>query len=71
MRWAEYIARIGRIRNACSIFACESEGKRQLGRPRCRCENKIRRWIMAYVAQGREWWLAFVNTVMKRRVLKE
>jgi hypothetical protein len=52
------------------------EGKRPLGRPRCRRENNIKldlreigidgmKWIQ--LAQDRVQWRAFVNTVMKLR----
>jgi hypothetical protein len=53
------------------------EGKRPLGRPRCRWEDNIKidlreigwggmDWID--VAQDRDWWMALVNTVMNLRV---
>jgi hypothetical protein len=51
----------------------KQEGKRPLGRPRCRWEDNIRMdvreigwggtdWID--VSQDRDWWRALVNTVM-------
>jgi hypothetical protein len=54
------------------------EGKRPLGRPRRRWENAIKmdlreigwgcvEWIQ--LAQDRDRWLAFLNTVMNLRVL--
>jgi hypothetical protein len=36
MRWARYVARMGEMRNAYSIFVGNREGKRSLGRPRSR-----------------------------------
>jgi hypothetical protein len=36
MSWAEHVARIGAKRNAYRILVRNPEGKRQLGRPRCR-----------------------------------
>jgi hypothetical protein len=53
------------------------EGKRQIGRPRCRCEDNIKMdlretgwnvmdWI--HVAQDKDQWRAVVNTVRNLRV---
>jgi hypothetical protein len=46
------------------------EGKRPLGRPRCKWEDTIKidgaNWIQ--VAQDRVQWRAFANTAMKLRV---
>jgi hypothetical protein len=36
MRWAGHVARIGARMNACRILMGKPEGKRPLGRPRCR-----------------------------------
>jgi hypothetical protein len=36
MRWLGHVARMGEIRNACSIFVGTRERKRPLGRPRLR-----------------------------------
>jgi hypothetical protein len=36
MRWAEHVARMGETRNANRILVGKAEGKRPLGRPRCR-----------------------------------
>jgi hypothetical protein len=41
-KWAEYVAQIGEIRNAYKIVVEKSEGKRPLGRPRCRWEDNIK-----------------------------
>jgi hypothetical protein len=35
MRWARHAAPMGEIKNENEIFIVKSEGKRQLGRPRC------------------------------------
>jgi hypothetical protein len=54
------------------------EGKRPLGRPRCRWENGIRMYLREIgwgsvdwiqLAKDRDWWWAFVNTVMNLWVL--
>jgi hypothetical protein len=42
MRWAGHIARMGKKRNAYMILVGKPEGKRPLGRPRCRWENNIK-----------------------------
>jgi hypothetical protein len=65
-------------RNMYKILVGKPEGKRPLGRPRCRWEDGIRMdlreigwgsvdWIQ--LAQDRDWWWALVNTVMNLWVL--
>jgi hypothetical protein len=67
----------GAKRNAYRILVGEPEGKRPLGRPRCRWVNNIKTdlreigwdgmdWID--LAQDRNQWRALVNTVMNLRV---
>jgi hypothetical protein len=41
MRWAGYVARKGEKRNACRILVGKPEGKRPLGRPRCKWVDNI------------------------------
>jgi hypothetical protein len=36
MRWAGHVTRMGEKRNACRLLVGKPEGKRPLGRPRCR-----------------------------------
>jgi hypothetical protein len=78
MKWTGHVARMGEKRNAYRIFLGKPEGKRPLGRPRCRWAGNIRMdlgergwdgvdWID--VAQNRGQWWALVNTVMNLRVL--
>jgi hypothetical protein len=42
MRWVRHVARMGEKRNACRIFVGKPEGKRPLGRNRCRWEDNIK-----------------------------
>jgi hypothetical protein len=42
MRWAGHIARMGEERKVYKVLVGNPEGKRPLGRPRCRWEDGIR-----------------------------
>jgi hypothetical protein len=42
MRWAGYVARMGEKRNVYRLLVGKPEGRRPLGRPRCRRVDKIR-----------------------------
>jgi hypothetical protein len=72
------VAHVREEMNVYRVLMGKPEGKRALGRPRCRWENGIRMdlreigwgsvdWIQ--LAQDRDWWWALVNTVMNLQVL--
>jgi hypothetical protein len=42
MRWVEYVARMGEMRNSYNILVGKPEGKRPLGRTKRRWEDSIR-----------------------------
>jgi hypothetical protein len=77
MRWAVHVARMGEGRGVYRVLVGRPEGKRPLGRPRCRWEDNIKMDLREIgidgancirLAQDRDQWRAFVNTVMNLRV---
>ena len=42
MRWAGHVACMGKKRGAYRVLVAKCEGKRPLGRPRCRWEDNIK-----------------------------
>jgi hypothetical protein len=78
MRWTEYVSRMGEERKVYKILVGKPEGKRPLGKPRCRWENGVRMnlreiglgvvdWIR--LALDRDRWRAVVSAVMNHLVL--
>jgi hypothetical protein len=78
MRWARNVARMAEERKLYTVLVGKPEGKRPLGRPRCRWEDGIRMdlreiglegvdWIR--LAQHRDRWRPVVSAVMNLRVL--
>jgi hypothetical protein len=76
MRWVGHVARMGERRNVYRLLVGKPEGKRPLGRPRCRWIDNINMdpletglsvvdWIG--LAQNRYRWRALVNVVMNCR----
>ena len=77
MRWARHVARMGEERGAYRVLVGKPEGKRPLGRPRCRWVDNIRMDLQevgcGYVdwiglAQDRDRWRTLVSAVMNLRV---
>ena len=79
MRWAGHVARMGEGRGVHRVLVGKPEGKRPLGRPRCRWEDNIKMDLQEVggscgdwmeLAQDRDRWRALVSTVMNLRVPK-
>jgi hypothetical protein len=79
MRWVGHVALIREKKNAYGILVGKSEGKRLLGRPRCKWENNIKTdlreircggiyWTV--LSQDRNQWRDLVNTIINLRVPK-
>ena len=77
MRWTGHVARMGEERGVYRVLVGKPEGKRPLGRPRCRWVYNIRMdlqevgceyvdWIG--LAQDRDSWRTLVSAVMNLRV---
>ena len=73
MRWAGHVARMEEGRGVHKVLVGKPEGKRPLGRPRCRWEDNIKmdlqevgrgcgEWME--LAKDRDRWWALVSTVM-------
>jgi hypothetical protein len=46
MRWAGHVARIWEKRNVCRLLVGKPEGKRPLGRPKCRWIDNIKKDLL-------------------------
>ena len=79
MGWAGHVARMGEGKGVHRVLVGKPEGKRPLGRPRCRWEDNIKMELQEVggsrgdwmeFAQDRDRWRALVSTVMNIRVPK-
>jgi len=79
MRWAGHVAHMGEGRGVHRVLVRKPEGKRPLGRPRCRWEDNIKMDLQEVggccedwteLAQDRDRWRALVSTVMNLQVQK-
>jgi hypothetical protein len=76
-RWAGHVVRMGEDRDVYSVLVGKPQGKRPLGRPRCRCEDNIKMDLQEVgrshgdwmeLAQDRDRWRALVCTERNFRV---
>jgi len=77
MRWAGHVARMGEERGVYMVLVGKLEGRRPLGRSRCKWVDNIRmdlqEVVCGYVdwiglAQDRDRWRTLVSAVMNLRV---
>ena len=77
MRWEGHVARMGERRGVYRFLVGKPEGKRPLGRPRCRWEDNIKMDLQEVGYCGMDWiglvqdrdrWWALVNAVINLRV---
>jgi hypothetical protein len=68
MRSAGHVAHVGEDRKVYRVLVGKAKGKRPLRRLGCRWEDGIRMELM-HLAEDRDWWWAFINTVMNLQVL--
>jgi len=68
MRWAWHVARMGEDRGVHWVLVGKPEGKRPLGRPRCRWEDNIKMDLQE-VRGGREDWMELVQDRDRWRAL--
>ena len=77
MRWAGHVAHMGYRRGTYRVLVGKPDGKKPLGRPRCRWDDNIKMdlqevgcggmdWIK--VAQDRDRWQELVNAAMDLQV---
>jgi len=73
MRWTGHLSRIGDKRGTCRVLFGKPEGKRPLGRPRCKWEDNIKMDLHEVGCGGKDWidlardrdsWWVRVNAVV-------
>ena len=78
MRWAGHVACMGEEREVYRVLVGKPEGRRPLGRPRCRCVDNIRMILQEVgcgymdwfgLAQDRDRWRTLGSAVMNLQVL--
>jgi len=52
MNWAEHVAHLDKMRNALTFLVGKQEGKKTLGRPRCRLEDNIQMGLKGTGCEG-------------------
>jgi len=77
IRWTKHVARMWESRCVYRVFVGKPEGKRPLGRPRCRSEDNIKMDLQEVGCGDMDWieltqdtdrWWALVNVVMNLQV---
>jgi hypothetical protein len=77
MSWVGHVAHMGERRDVYRVSVEKPEGKRPLGRPRCRWEDNIKMGPQEVEWGGMDWidpaqdsdrWWTLVNAVMKLQV---
>ena len=77
MRWAGHVTRMGEDRGVHRVLVGKPEGKRPLGRPRCRWEDNMKMDLQEVggghgdwmeLAEDRDGWRALVDTVRNFQV---
>ena len=55
IRWAEHVALKGERRGVYGVLVGKTEGKRPLGRPKCRWEDSIKMDLREVGCGGMDW----------------